>query len=405
MDTTITDRPEIQVDDADEVVSHRLHNPGTDRLGAFRPPAGNEHLAAEPASPLGQRRRRNALMVTACGIAVVAVAGGVFWISPYNHYSLADATGLATHARAVALQNLSSMAAPAPIAPAARLARAPEPTRAPLPYRTPTGSPVISEPGDDMAEFLKLGGQASAAPALAADRPVAIAPATAPRAAPQATPAVPATRQAAPAESVTDPAKQTAEAIKPPATAPAQTPPDAVAVIAALRPAPMTEPQQVQVLELVTQLGTLVRDQRTEIAQLRLDQKNVGERVDSALSDFSRRISLAEARGAVNAAMGVEPRPGSAAGGAVVSPAPVLTPVAARSGAPAGAPASAAPHRYHVQAASPGLAMLSELDPSGGEERQLPVSPGDELPGWGKVVSISQRGTTWTVKTDHGLIQ
>jgi hypothetical protein len=27
------------------------------------------------------------------------------------------------------------------------------------------------------------------------------------------------------------------------------------------------------------------------------------------------------------------------------------------------------------------------------------------VPGWGKVVSISQRGTTWTVKTDHGLIQ
>jgi len=178
-----------------------------------------------------------------------------------------------------------------------------------------------------------------------------------------------------------------------------------VAAIAALRPAPMTEPQQVQVLELVTQLGTLVRDQRTEIAQLRLDQKNVGERVDSALSDFSRRISLAEARGAVNAAMGVEPRPAQAPGGTAGSSAQVLTPVAARSVAPAAAPAATPPHRYHVQAASPGLAMLSELDPSGGEERQLPVSPGDDVPGWGKMVSIYQRGTTWTVKTDHGLIQ
>lgn len=76
-------------------------------------------------------------------------------------------------------------------------------------------------------------------------------------------------------------------------------------------------------------------------------------------------------------------------------------------------PPSAAPnvsadtgtHRYHVQAASPGLAMLSELDASGGEERQLPVSPGDTVPGWGKVISIAQRGTSWFVKTDHGLIQ
>ena len=42
------------------------------------------------------------------------------------------------------------------------------------------------------------------------------------------------------------------------------------------------------------------------------------------------------------------------------------------------------PHRYHVQAASPGLAMLSELDASGGEEQQLPVSPGDDVPGLGQ---------------------
>jgi hypothetical protein len=61
--------------------------------------------------------------------------------------------------------------------------------------------------------------------------------------------------------------------------------------------------------------------------------------------------------------------------------------------------------RYHVQAASPGLAMLSELDQSGGEIRQIPVSPGDDVPGWGKVISISQRGAAWLVKTGHGVIQ
>jgi acyl dehydratase len=49
--------------------------------------------------------------------------------------------------------------------------------------------------------------------------------------------------------------------------------------------------------------------------------------------------------------------------------------------------------------------MLSTLDSAGGEDQQLPVTPGDTVPGWGKVVSISQRGTTWVVKTDHGLIQ
>ena len=67
----------------------------------------------------------------------------------------------------------------------------------------------------------------------------------------------------------------------------------------------MTDTQQLQVLELVTQLGVLVRDQRVEIAQLRTDQQNLTQRVDApSITDFGRRISLAEARGAVNAAMG-----------------------------------------------------------------------------------------------------
>jgi hypothetical protein len=173
-------------------------------------------------------------------------------------------------------------------------------------------------------------------------------------------------------------------------------------VVALMRPERMTEPQQIQVLELVTKLGALIRDQRTEIAQLRTDQQHLIEKVDGALGDFGRRITLAEARGAVNAAMGVETRPTSAvtpAGGPAQSAKPVVLPTATTT------PIDMAGHRYHVQAASPGLAMLSELDPSGGEARQLPVSPGDDVPGWGKVVSISQHGTAWVVKTDHGLIQ
>jgi hypothetical protein len=165
----------------------------------------------------------------------------------------------------------------------------------------------------------------------------------------------------------------------------------------------MAEPQQVQVLQLVTELGTLVRDQRVEIAQLRQDQQNLDQRVDGSLTDFGRRLSLAEARGAVAAAMDLRTASTPVAPVASAPVAIVPTPVAAR--APAPKPADATPPRYHVQAASPGLAMLSVLDASGGEEQQLPVSPGDSVPGWGKVISISQRGATWIVKTEHGLIQ
>jgi hypothetical protein len=164
----------------------------------------------------------------------------------------------------------------------------------------------------------------------------------------------------------------------------------------------MTDQQQLQVLQVVTELGTLVRDQRSEIAQLRQDQLILGQRVDGSLTDFGRRLSLAEARGAVDAAMSVQTLPVSGAVAAATLPAgaPVI-----KAGLPSAIPADMTPHRYHVQAASPGLAMLSALDASGGEEQQLPVAPGDNVPGWGKVVSISQRGATWVVKTDHGLIQ
>ncbi|USQ74266.1 hypothetical protein NF552_24120 (plasmid) [Roseomonas mucosa] len=66
----------------------------------------------------------------------------------------------------------------------------------------------------------------------------------------------------------------------------------------------MSTPQQVEVLNLVTELGVLVRNQRTENAQLRADVQQMRERLDTQLGDYDRRLALAEARGAINAAMG-----------------------------------------------------------------------------------------------------
>jgi hypothetical protein len=446
MDTHIATRPEIRIDDAEE----NSQGANTDRVSAFRTVDAKERLA--PGAPVKEprpKRRRNGLIITACSFVVLVAAGGVFWVSPYNHYSFADARRLATHARSMALNNIGGMRTPAPLAPAAQLARAPAPTPVPPPYRAPAPIGLAASGGDDMAEFLKLGGQApgpisdvptaaaqikpeagSSEPASVAPKPVAVATAapmatlkphgtdTTPLAVVSPAPAISAKPE--PASDKAPPAAAAAHAVEaPPVAEPASTPAtppappkDPVAVIAALRPAPMTDTQQLQVLDLVTQLGTLVRDQRLEIAELKSNQQSLTQRVDSSLTDFGRRISLAEAHGAVNAAMGFNVHPSDLpnapasnqnGNGNVVQ-------VAAR--APAIAP-SAAPnvsadtrtHRYHVQAASPGLAMLSELDASGGEERQIPVSPGDSVPGWGKVISIAQRGTSWFVKTDHGLIQ
>ncbi|NPD66346.1 hypothetical protein HN018_23340 (plasmid) [Lichenicola cladoniae] len=381
-----TSRPEIVVDGIDEVFDHGhegvvRHAPGA--MGPFVP----------------VKRHRNGLMITACTIAVLVVGGGVFWISPYNHSSVADLTRRAGGAGAALNPNQTMLGHnPAPVAPAARLARAPEPSGGVAALPRPT--PVTAAPhpgGDEMAEFLRLGGQTPAAPHGSEKRVDAPAVASAPAADPHLPPA--ASDPPKPSSPVSV-AVVAPEPVQHPA-ATAAAPKDAVAAIAALRPAPMTDAQQVQVLDLVTQLGTLVRDQRAQIAQLRQDQQNLGERVDGSLSDFTRRISLSEARGALGAASGEARVPPAAA------PPPSVAPVVARVPVPVAAttPADTGPHRYHVQAASPGLAMLSELDASGGEARQLPISPGDTVPGWGKVVSIAQRGTAWVVKTDRGVIQ
>ena len=60
--------------------------------------------------------------------------------------------------------------------------------------------------------------------------------------------------------------------------------------------------------------------------------------------------------------------------------------------------------RYRVQAASPGLALLAEIDRGGGDGAQIQASVGDTIPGYGRVKSVSQHGTTWVVATEHGNI-
>lgn len=431
MDTHITDRPEIQVGGTEEAFSHATGGSVIDRLSTSRSLNEAESRPPEAMVPSPSLKpRRNGLTITACTIVVLVAAGSVFWISPYNHTSMADLTRVVSQAETALLNPPHSMAGQgpsllAPVAPAARLARAPEPSGGITSLRIP--APVSAGPhpvGDDMAEFLRLGGQATAfalpslgkrAETLSVPSAPSAEPAPSSRAQDMAgvEPHLPAAALATPKASAvasvpaavsehSDPVPQVAVPEQHPSGGGSVVPNDAVTAIAALRPASMTNAQQVQVLDLVTELGTLVRVQRAQIIQLRQDQQNLVERVNGSLSDFARRISLSEARGALGAAAG-EPRLTQAAVAAPLS----ATPAVARVIVPvvAAGPADTGPHRYHVQAASPGLAMLSELDTSGGEQRQLPISPGDTVPGWGKVVSISQRGTSWVVKTDRGLIQ
>jgi hypothetical protein len=220
---------------------------------------------------------------------------------------------------------------------------------------------------------------------------------------------VPVTAKAGPSP-VTQP-PPAAAIVQPPNVA---TPTGALAAATKIEPAPMSPPDQVQVLELVTQLATLIRDERTQISNLQADEQNGNKATAAKLSDFERRLALVEAHAAMASATNVPASPAiptisptavaltsaKAALKAASQPAPVP--------APAAAPAPAqpvTPEIYRVQAASPGLAMLAEVDHSGGDGAQIEVQVGDTIPGYGHVIAVTQQGTNWVVKTDNGLIQ
>ena len=142
-------------------------------------------------------------------------------------------------------------------------------------------------------------------------------------------------------------------------------------------------------------------DLRGEVAGLRSQLTAVADRTGRSVEDFERRLALAEAHGAVNAAMG----------GGTPAPATPSAPVRAVSlttqlvqpGQRGGRPAPVEALKYKVTAASPGLAMLTEVDRTGAPS--LPVKIGDVVPGYGAVTAITQRGVTWSVKTAQGVIE
>jgi len=331
--------------------------------------------------------------------------------------------------------------------PAARhpeRATSPSSPRLPGPAAVPAGPPMAEvgaspvQPPASPAPLAaipppRLAGSAVMEPGMAAPAPapaLATPAAPAPRLSTSAVDPARAANEADPAETqpqtqdVTDapqpvtpapsaaptPVATTAAPAGAPSAAPA--PADAVAAAIALRPNPMARGEQIDVLHLVAQLGTVIRDLRMENAGLRASTKASSDKVDTAVADFERRLALAESHGAIKAAMAdmdappepatratPPPRTARPSRGAAPQPASLEGP-AATAVVPAGA------RRYYkVQAASPGLAMLSALDRSGGEGSQVQVKVGDQVPGYGRVVAIAQQGVAWTVKTEHGAIQ
>lgn len=170
----------------------------------------------------------------------------------------------------------------------------------------------------------------------------------------------------------------------------------------------MTPKEQLAVLGMVTELATLVGDLRSGAMELRRDMRKSAADNAARLGDLERRMAMVEARDALSSARDAGIAPPAA------DPAPVPAQVAATSSVTAvpvkltradaafPPPATATLTRYKVQAASPGLAMLAQVDRGGGDGAQIEVRVGESIPGYGRVKSIGQKGATWVVTTEHG---
>jgi hypothetical protein len=193
------------------------------------------------------------------------------------------------------------------------------------------------------------------------------------------------------------------------ASAPPAASPDAAKAAAEVKAAPLSQAQQIELIGLVKELGAQLHDTRTQVTDLFDAVAQLSKQVETRTNDFEVRLGLAEATTALSASA----RAGSPApAGTTLSVAAVVPgrPPGGRAAATVPVPPPPAPERrtvkdYVVKGASPGLAVLSAPNPVTGAPSVIEVAVGDQVPGVGKVKSISQRGATWIVQTENGPIQ
>jgi len=173
--------------------------------------------------------------------------------------------------------------------------------------------------------------------------------------------------------------------------------------------------QETVVSAMITELSTDIHKMSEQLVKLKVEQKKLADATAGKLADFERRLNIGEARRALDGASAavVEaslPAQTGETATTVVAPAqPLLT-------APVKHPAAKAADKtdnettesslhYRVRAASPGLAMLAAIDQTGDDRKPLQVGVGGQVPGYGRVTKIAQRGLAWVVETEKGEIR
>jgi hypothetical protein len=148
----------------------------------------------------------------------------------------------------------------------------------------------------------------------------------------------------------------------------------------------------------IAQLAAIVTRLTGQVKDLQGAVQTMSSGSETKFADLTRRVSMSESKNAVAAAERAsdsQSTEGSAASGVGVA--------GQAQGARMKAAALDQKHNYRIQAASPGLAMLSAID-GGADARPVQIAIGTDLPGYGKVRSIEQYGQAWIVKTDRGEI-
>jgi hypothetical protein len=152
--------------------------------------------------------------------------------------------------------------------------------------------------------------------------------------------------------------------------------------------------------EKITELAALVTRLTGQVKDLQDRVQTLSNGSEEKFADLTRRVALGEANRAVTSAE-------NAAG----SEAPGAKPENAASYGSDGEgrthmkiTTAEAKRSYRIQAASPGLAMLTAVDGSP-DDRPVEVAIGTNLPGYGRVLSIEQHGQAWVVKADRGSIE
>jgi len=153
-------------------------------------------------------------------------------------------------------------------------------------------------------------------------------------------------------------------------------------------------------LEKIAELGALVTRLTGQVKDLQDKVQTLSTGADEKFADLTRRVALGEANRAVasaeNAGSGSLAAQAQAKGSADGSE--------SRERTRTKVVAADVKHNYRIQAASPGLAMLTAVDGSP-DDRPVEVAIGTELPGYGRVLSIEQHGQAWVVKADRGSIE